>query len=239
VPVLFLHGYGGDLGNWLFNLDAVSTAAPVIALDLPGHGQSDARLPGTSLADLSGFVAAFLEEIGVERVHVVGHSLGGAIGARLALDHPGRVASLALLNSAGLGTEINADYTRGFATATSRRELKPVVEQLFADPSLASRQMLDDLLKYKRMDGVGALLDALQGALFANGRQADTPGLRLADRDVPLLVVWGAQDRIIPVAHASNAPRRALVEVLEGAGHMAMMERASEVNLLLKRHIGG
>ncbi|HET8745915.1 MAG TPA: acetoin dehydrogenase dihydrolipoyllysine-residue acetyltransferase subunit [Ramlibacter sp.] len=238
VPVLFLHGYGGDLGNWLFNLDALGAVAPVIALDLPGHGQSDARLPGASLADLSSFVAAFLAQIGVERVHVVGHSMGGAIGAQLALDQPARVASLALLNPAGLGTEINGDYTQGFARAASRRELKPLVELLFADPSLASRQMVDDLLKYKRMDGVGELLETLQGTLFPNGRQAETPGLRLGESDVPLLVVWGAQDRIIPPAHATNAPRRALVEVLEGAGHMAMMEKAGEVNTLLKRHIG-
>ncbi|GAB3772824.1 acetoin dehydrogenase dihydrolipoyllysine-residue acetyltransferase subunit [Ramlibacter monticola] len=238
VPVLFLHGYGGDLGNWLFNLDALSAAAPVIALDLPGHGQSDARLPGTSLADLSAFVAAFLAKIGVDRVHLVGHSMGGAIGAQLALDHPERVASLALINPAGLGPEINGDYTRGFARASSRRELKPVVEQLFATPAMASRQMVDDLLKYKRVDGVGELLDALQGALFAAGRQADLPALRLAERGLPLLVVWGAQDRVIPAAHAGNAPPWATVQVLEGAGHMAMMEKASEVNALLKRHIG-
>jgi pyruvate dehydrogenase E2 component (dihydrolipoamide acetyltransferase) len=239
VPVLFLHGFGGDLGNWLFNIDALSAVAPVVALDLPGHGQSDARLPGTSLAELAGFVAAFLDRIDVPRVHLVGHSLGGAIGAQLALDHPARVASLALINSAGLGPDINGGYTRGFASAASRRELKPVVEQLFADPALASRQMLDDLLKYKRLDGVGELLDALQRELFANGQQAETPALRLADReDLPLLVVWGAQDRIIPAAHAGNAPPRATVQVLEGAGHMAMMEKASEVNALLKRHIG-
>jgi pyruvate dehydrogenase E2 component (dihydrolipoamide acetyltransferase) len=238
VPVLFLHGYGGDLGNWLFNLDALAAVAPVIALDLPGHGQSDARLPGSSLADLAAFVAAFLAKIGVDRVHLVGHSMGGAIAAQLALDDPARVASLALISPAGLGREINADYTRGFARAASRRELKPLVEQLFADPALASRQLVDDLLKYKRMDGVAELLDALQGTLFANGLQSETPGLRLADRDVPLLVMWGAQDRIIPAAHAGNAPPRAKVQLLEGAGHMAMMEKASEVNALLKRHIG-
>ncbi|GAB3653244.1 acetoin dehydrogenase dihydrolipoyllysine-residue acetyltransferase subunit [Ramlibacter alkalitolerans] len=238
VPVLFLHGYGGDLGNWLFNLDAVAAVAPVIALDLPGHGQSDARLPGASLADFAAFVAAFLAKIGVDRVHVVGHSMGGAIGAQLALDHPARVVSLALIDAAGLGAEINGDYTGGFARATSRRELKPVVEQLFADPTLASRRMVEDLLRYKRVDGVGALLDALQGTLFPNGRQADTPGLRLGESDAPLLVVWGAQDRVIPAAHAAQAPRRALVEVLQGAGHMAMMEKPGEVNTLLKRHIG-
>jgi pyruvate dehydrogenase E2 component (dihydrolipoamide acetyltransferase) len=238
VPVLFLHGFGGDLGNWLFNLDAIAAVAPVIALDLPGHGQSDVKLPGTALADLARFVAAFLDRLDVERVHVVGHSMGAAIGAQMALDHPARVASLAMIDAAGLGTEIDDGYTSGFAQAASRRELKAVVERLFADPSLVSRQLLDDLLKYKRVDGVAEVLAALNEALFAGGRQAETPGLRRAGRDVPVLVVWGAQDRIIPAAHARDAPPGATVEVIEGAGHMAMMEKAGEVNALLKRHIG-
>jgi pimeloyl-ACP methyl ester carboxylesterase len=74
-----------------------------------------------------------LDALEVPRAHVVGHSMGGAIAARLALDHPERVASAVLVNSAGLGPEINAAYIEGFLAAQSRRELKPVVEQLFAD----------------------------------------------------------------------------------------------------------
>ena len=123
VPVLFIHGFGGDLDNWLFNLDAVGEKAPVIALDLPGHGQSTPRLPGASIEALAGFVARFMDVIEVERAHLVGHSLGGAIAAQLALDHPQRVASVALIGSAGLGPEINAGYTDGFVAAPSRREL--------------------------------------------------------------------------------------------------------------------
>lgn len=238
VPVLFLHGFGGDLGNWLFNLDAVAESQPVIALDLPGHGQSEVRLPGTSLAALAGFVAAVLDRIGVDRVHLVGHSLGGAIAARLALDQPHRVASLTLVNSAGLGDEINAGYTAGFVSAASRRELKPVVELLFADPSLVNRQLLDDLLKYKRLDGVTELLGALAQAQFAGGRQAERPGLELPAHGLPMLVVWGADDRIIPAAHARHAPAGAQVEVLPGAGHMVMMERAGDFNRLLRRRLG-
>jgi len=238
VPVLFLHGFGGDLGNWLFNLDALAEVAPVIALDLPGHGQSDAKLPGATLADLARFVAAFLDRLDVERVHAVGHSMGGAIATQLALEHPARVASLALVNSVGLGAEINSGYIDGFVGAGSRRELKPVVEQLFADPSLVSRQLLDDLLKYKRLDGVTELLGALAKGLFADGRQADTPGLRLEGGKLPVLVVWGADDRVIPAVHAANAPAGATVEVLAGAGHMSMMEKHGEVNALLRRHIG-
>ena len=239
VPVLFVHGFGGDLGNWLFNLDALAEVAPVIALDLPGHGPSATALPGMSQAELARFVARFLDQLDVERVHAVGHSLGGAIATRLALDHPGRVATLTLVNSAGLGPEINGGYTSGFVDAASRRELKPVVEQLFANPELASRQLVDDLLKYKRLDGVGESLAALGRAQFPAGRQAEQPGRDLAGRDLPLLVVWGREDRIIPASHAEQAPAGATVKIFDDTGHMTMMERASDFNALLKRHIGG
>ena len=237
VPVLFIHGFGGDLGNWLFNLDAIAEVAPVIALDLPGHGQSDPRLPGTTLADLAGFVAHFLEAIDVPRVHVVGHSMGGAIASQLALAQPARVASLFLVSSAGLGSEINSGYIDGFVTATSRRELKPVVEQLFDNPALVTRQLVDELLKYKRLDGVPELLGALSKAQFAGGRQSEQPGPSLAALGLPLAVVWGTSDRIIPASHAGNAPAGARVTVLPGAGHMVMMEKASDLNALLRGHL--
>ncbi|WP_043697865.1 acetoin dehydrogenase dihydrolipoyllysine-residue acetyltransferase subunit [Tepidimonas taiwanensis] len=237
TPVLFIHGFGGDLGNWLFNLDAIAETLPVIALDLPGHGQSDPKLPGTTLTDLAGFVARFLDAIGVPRAHVVGHSMGGAIAARLALEAPQRVASLMLVNSAGLGGEINTDYIEGFVTAASRRELKPVIEHLFADPSLVTRQLLDDLLKYKRLDGVTELLRALSASLFAGGRQAEQPALELEGSGVPVAVVWGEADRVIPASHAHHAPPGAKVTVLPGAGHMTMMEKASDFNALLRGHL--
>jgi pyruvate dehydrogenase E2 component (dihydrolipoamide acetyltransferase) len=231
TPVLFLHGFGGDLDNWLFNLDAVAAVAPVIALDLPGHGQSDARLPGSAtLADLAGFALHVLDAVGVERVHIVGHSMGGAIAAQMALDAPGRVASLVLIATAGLGSEINTGYTEGFVAAATRRELKPVIEQLFADPTLVSRQMLDDLLKYKRLDGVSQALTRLGTALFGGGKQAELPVARLAGSGVPTTLLWGSEDRIIPAQHAAFAPAGAKVAVLSGAGHMVMMEKAGEVN---------
>ena len=234
TPVLFLHGFGGDLDNWLFNLDAVAAAGPVIALDLPGHGHSDARLPGNAtLADMAGFVLHFLDGLGVEWVHLVGHSMGGAIAAQMALDAPQRVASLVLIAPAGMGPEINTGYTEGFVAAATRRELKPVVEQLFADPALVRPQMLDDLLKYKRLDGISQVLAQLGTKLFGGGRQAEQPVAQLAGRTVPMTLVWGTQDRIIPASHAAQAPRGAKVHVLDGAGHMVMMEKAGEVNSLI------
>jgi len=238
--VLFLHGFGGDLDNWLFNLDTVAASTPVIALDLPGHGQSDARLPGrVTLADLAGFVLHFLDGLDVERVHVVGHSMGGAIAAQMALAAPQRVASLVLIATAGLGVEINTGYTEGFVAAATRRELKPAVEQLFADPTLVSRQMLDDLLKYKRLDGVSQVLAQLGAKLFGGGRQAEQPVAQLAGSTVPMTLVWGREDHIIPAAHAAHAPDGTKVQVLDGAGHMVMMEKAGDVNALILAQVKG
>ncbi len=237
TPVLLIHGYGGDLDNWLFNIDALSEKAPVIALDLPGHGQSAVKLPaGVNLVAQAGFVVHFLDAINVTRAHMVGHSMGAAIASQIALDAPQYVASLTLIGSAGLGAEINSAYIDGFANAQSRRELKPVLEILFSDPALVSRQLVDDVLRYKRLDGVGSLLVELGQALFCDGKQNEQPGLKLGS-SCPALVIWGRDDRVIPVNHASNAPKGATVEILEGVGHMVQLERASEVNRLIIQHI--
>ncbi|CCD41376.1 Dihydrolipoamide acetyltransferase component (E2) of acetoin dehydrogenase complex [Candidatus Paraburkholderia kirkii UZHbot1] len=237
--VLFIHGFGGDLDNWLFNLDALAEKHRVFALDLPGYVQSTPRLPGATLADLAGFVGRFMDAVKLDRAHLVGHSMSGGIASQMAIDQPARVESVSLISPAGFGDEVNNAYTEGFVTAESRRELKPVVELLFANPELVSRQMLDDLLKYKRVDGVSDALTALNGGLFAGGKQASRPGGKLAPTGKPVLVIWGGKDQIIPAAHAKNAPEGATVRVFDDAGHMSQMAKANEVNSLLEEHIGG
>ena len=114
-----------------------------------------------------------------------------------------------------------------------------LLEMLFANPELVSRQMVDDVLKYKRLDGVEALLGGLGRALFGGGMQADHPARELTGLGRRLLVVWGREDRIIPAAQAALAPDGAQVHVFDGAGHMPMMEKAGEFNALLKAHVGG
>jgi pyruvate dehydrogenase E2 component (dihydrolipoamide acetyltransferase) len=231
--VVLLHGFGGDLDNWLFNIGPLSGVADVIALDLPGHGQSAVSLPAPSVEALAGFVADFLDGLGVGRAHLVGHSLGAAVAAQLALDQPQRVAGLVLVAPAGFGPEINMGYIDGFVGAAGKKDLKPVLVQLFADESLVTRSLVDGVLRYKRLDGVGDLLAALAAGAFPDGHQAAQPGLRLDPAKVPVTVVWGTDDRVIPVAHADAVPDGAAVVVLEKAGHMVQMERAGEVNELL------
>ena len=144
-PIVFIHGFGGDLNNWLFNLDAVGAGRPVFALDLPGHGGSTKTIPNPGLAALADAVEQFLEAMGLANVHLVGHSMGGAVACAVALRDQGVVKSLTLVSPAGFGPEINTSYIDGFVAAESRRDLKPVLKDLFADQDLVSRQMVDDL----------------------------------------------------------------------------------------------
>lgn len=230
--IVLVHGFGGDLDNWLFNIDALAGKARVYALDLPGHGQSTKAVGEPSLKALSQALLGFMDAVDIASAHLIGHSMGGAVVIRTALDAPQRVRSLALVGSAGLGPEINSAYIDGFVSAASRRDLKPVVEQLFDDPGLVSRQLIDDLLKYKRLDGVPDALSSLARALFANGKQADVLAEGLAGLAQPVQVIWGANDRIIPASHA-GAAQNARIEVIAGAGHMVQMEKASRVNELI------
>jgi len=237
--VLLLHGFGGDLGNWLFNHQALAEKHAVYALDLPGHGESSKDVGAGTLDELAAVAAAFLEAVGVQSAHLVGHSLGGAVALAMASNAPERVRSLSLVSSAGLGREINADYIETFVRAANRNALKPCVAQLYADERLVTRQLVDNLLKYKRLEGVDAALRKLADNLFPGGRQGRLFRDVLASSNVPTLVVWGAKDRIIPASHAAGLPARVKVEVLADRGHMVQMEAAGAVNRLLASFMSG
>lgn len=236
--VVLLHGFGGDKDTWLFNLDALAEGRSVYALDLPGHGESDKRVADGSVAGLAATVAAFLDALGLERVDLVGHSMGAVVGMAVAAAAPARVRSLTLLAPAGLGQEINTGYLRGFVAAQSRRELKPHVEQLFADPALVTRDLLENLLKFKRLDGAQAALQTVLEGFLAGDGQATVLAEPVAALGIPILVVAGAEDRVIPAGHAGALGGKAAVHVLDGKGHMIHMEAAGEVNRLLAEHLG-
>jgi pyruvate dehydrogenase E2 component (dihydrolipoamide acetyltransferase) len=235
--LILIHGFGGDLDNWLFNIDALGEVATVYALDLPGHGQSSKAMANPSLKSMSAVLAEFMDNAGIGPAHLVGHSMGGAIAMQTAIDHPSKVKTMTLINSGGLGEEIGS-YVKDYVAAEGRRDLKPVLETLFADKSLVSRQLVDDVLKFKRLDGVQPFLSSLADAVFGGGKQKDAPGKALGDAASKALVIWGSGDQVIPASHAQNLPG-AKVHVIEGAGHMVFMEKASEVNALIKSHIAG
>ena len=125
-------------------------------------------------------IEAALAALGIERVHLVGHSMGGAIAVSLAARRPERVATLTLIAPAGLGPEINGDFIDGFVRASRRKERVEALHLLVHDPALVSRAMVEELLRYKRLDGVAAALETIARAWFPEGRQAVEPGRRIA-----------------------------------------------------------
>ncbi len=127
VPVLFIHGFGGDLNNWLFNQPALAATRTAYALDLPGHGGSSKEVGTGDIGDMTAAVCDFLAAKGIATAHLVGHSLGGAISLDLALNHPDLVASVTAVAPAALGPEISMAYIDAFITASRALKLKPVL----------------------------------------------------------------------------------------------------------------
>lgn len=234
TPILLIHGFGGDLNNWLFNQPALSENHRVIALDLPGHGGSAKAVGQGDIASLAEAVRDTMAALDLPHAHLVGHSLGGAVALQLALAAPERVASLTLIAPAAFGTPINGGFISGFIAASRRKQLQPVLEQLFADPSLVSRDMAEEVLRFKRLDGAAAALTAIAAANFESDRQGNDLRPRLATLgSLPVQVIWGEADAILPVTGLQGLPAGWALHRLPATGHMPHMERAAEVNRLI------
>ncbi len=234
APIVLVHGFGGDLNNWLFNQADLAQSHCVYALDLPGHGRSSKDVGAGDLGVLSDALGAFLDALGIGRAHLCGHSLGGAVVLDLALRRPETAASLTLISSAGLGPEINGSYIDGFIAASRRKEMKAMLALLFAAPDAVSRSMVEELLRYKRLDGVEAALRGIAEAVFPGGRQAVVLAERLSELVQPVQAIQGSEDRILPPAQVEGLPANVAVTMIENAGHMPQMEAAAEVNRLIR-----
>lgn len=236
APIVLIHGYSGDLNNWLFNVEALAAEAPVIAIDLPGHGESSKDVGDGSLAFLADSVTKTLDALGVQRANLVGHSLGGAVAARLAADHPERTASLTLIAPASLpGTQVSEEFLTGIMESQRARDLKPYLEMLFADPSLVNKDMIDEMVKYKRLDGVEDALMKIRDRLLG---EEDRSSLAAALKKIPRATVIASHNDKIVGAPSTDLADGFKIHWIDSAGHMPQLEAASEVNALIVQNIG-
>ena len=229
-PVVLIHGYSGDLNNWLFNIEAIAAKAPVIAIDLPGHGGSTKDVGEGSLDALAKDVGAALDTLGVTRATLVGHSLGAAVAMRLAQTRPEFAKGLVLVSPAYLpGGTLNAEFLDGVVDAQKAKTLKPVLELLVADPAMVSRDMVEDMIKFKRTDGAEEALGVLRDRMVS-GADKDTIDLSALP---PVHVIASRDDRIVGAPDEAALPPGWRVSWIEGAGHLPHLEKAAEVNALI------
>lgn len=231
--IVLVHGICGNLGTWAMILPALAaTGRPVAAIDLPGHGLSTKALRSGSLEELSATLLDYIDAIGIERAHLVGHSMGGAVCLDSARRSPGRVRSLTLLAPAGLGPPPNLPWVERLIHARSPEDLTEVLQESVGDPRLISPEIVADVLGCLRMDGATAALSLIVDTVFKSG--LPDASLREAVGRVPTLVVWGDADTVNPPPDpAAIARGGAQFHLLQGYGHQLPVEAASEVNRLL------
>jgi pyruvate dehydrogenase E2 component (dihydrolipoamide acetyltransferase) len=236
VPIVLLHGFAGDLDNWLFNIDALRVRGRVIAIDLPGHGASSKAVGDGSLRELAAAVGQTLDGLGVSAAHLIGHSLGAAVAGQLARDRPDLVRSLAMICPPGLpGTAVSADFVGGIVAAQRARDVRAVLQRLVADPAAISADMVEGMLRYKRLDGVQEALAVLRDRLLA-GDDLRAFAASMAQMP-PTLVIASRADQVVGAPDETLLPPGWRVAWIEGAGHMPHLEKAAEVNALLLQHL--
>lgn len=233
TPIVLVHGFGGDLYSWLLNHKWLAEDRPVYAVDLPGHGESALDPDASGLDALGGALAGFLERMGLGPVHLVGLSMGGAVSLWLASEQSHRVASLTLIASAGLGAEANRHFVDTVSNAESEDELMSLIDDLFAEDRPFERDLIAKMARVRQQPGYLDGLKAIARGLMIDGRQGWDLRSRVAEITVPMKVIWGTEDKVIPVTHVRGLPGTVGVHIFQGAGHLIQMERPEQVNRLI------
>jgi pyruvate dehydrogenase E2 component (dihydrolipoamide acetyltransferase) len=233
--IVLLHGFAGSHAIWREVAPTLAASHRVIAYDLPGHGNShpwpETGTPRTAVRAL----LADLARRGHERVHLAGHSMGGAIAVLMALEDTARVSSLTLLAPGGFGPEINARLLGRYAAARSEADIRACLEAMTGWDTTVEDAAVAEEAALRARDGQTEALVALAGAITRGGRQGAIPREQLASLEMPVAVAWGTLDNVLPVAHASGLPPHFAVHLLPNAGHMLPAEAPQFVAGLIAR----
>lgn len=240
--VVMVHGFNHHAEAFIRNIAAVAEAGyRVVALDLPGFGRSGVPPMSYSLRGYSAFMTRFLDALGVERADLVGNSMGGAIALRTAIDSPARVSSITAIDAAGLFSTVPRIWGLA-ATPLAKVLLRPLLghprllfeshKRAYHDPTLASAEQVDLIAEAYLQPGYRDHILGMAESMFTAPQEEllweALPALRQ-----PVLVVWGRQDRTIPVSHAYRAAQRipgAELTIYDRCGHLPMYEKADDFN---------
>ncbi len=219
-----LHGFGGSHADWNGIVPALAQTARTLAYDLPGHAGS-LDFPGAGPAKLAArAILAHMADRGFGRVHIAGHSMGGAIAALMAIAAPERIASLTLLAPGGFGEEINGPLLRRYAAATGASEIRACLARMSGPGHMVSDRSVADRLAVRALPGQSRKLQEIAAHITRDDRQGAIPREALAGLTMPVAVLWGTEDPVLPFRQAEALPPSFQLHEIGNAGHMLIDE---------------
>jgi len=253
-PVLLLiHGMAGDIGNWQKVTESLARHHTVIAPDLPGHGASAPGAGDYSLGALAAGLRDLLVVLGYERATLVGHSLGGGIAMQFAYQFPERTERLVLVSSGGLGPEVSPVLRAAalpgadlFIAATARagRSAGAALARSLAAVGLRPNADIVEVARgYASLadpDRRAAFLATLRSVIGTGGQRVHAEDRLYLAEGMPVLIVWGARDPIIPVRHGEHAHEvipGSRLEIFERVGHLPQLETPGRFVAVLERFL--
>lgn len=233
---LLLHGFAGDHATWAATVNDLARAGlRVLAPDLPGHGATG--IEAATPADLGAPLADFLRASGAAGpIDIVAHSLGGVAAIALVRAMGERISGLTLLAPVGLGLEIDTTFVQGMAAASAPGEVAHLLRRVALRDQALSAEALD---RIAAASGRGRLA-ALAGRIAGQGGQrlCVLPDLAEISQQLPVRVVFGLEDRILPWRQVAALPPAVAIHLIGAAGHMPHWDRPREVAALLRRWLG-
>jgi pimeloyl-ACP methyl ester carboxylesterase len=238
--LLLLHGIAGSSGTWIAAMRLLQRDYTVLAPDFLGHGKSTKPLGDYSLGNQASGMRDLLNVLGIERVTVVGQSFGGGVAMQFAYQFPERCERLVLVDAGGLGREVS--WMLRLFTLPAAEYLMPVLFPAFV------RGWGDSVVRFVDARGVRharaaemwrsyrslteaenrkAFVRTMRAVIDPGGQSVSAMNRLYLAAAMPTLIVWGDQDRIIPVAHAYKAHEvipNSRLEILEGVGHFPHVE---------------
>jgi 4,5:9,10-diseco-3-hydroxy-5,9,17-trioxoandrosta-1(10),2-diene-4-oate hydrolase len=245
TPVVLLHGGGPGVSAWSNfgrNVPVFASKFRTLAVDQAGFGKSDKpTVEGNYFSFSAAKLAALLDGLGIERVHLIGNSLGGGTATRFALDHPDRVGRLVLMGPGGLSLNAFApDPTEGvkrlseFAMEPTREKIEAFIRTMVFDQRLVTDELIDERFASASEPGALAALRSMGMSFFTHAEDGMLwrEAHKLKHRT---LLIWGREDRVNPLDGALIALKtikRAQLHVFGGCGHWAQLEKFDEFNRL-------
>ena len=243
-PLVLLHGDGDTPASWQWVFTALAREFRVLAPSLPGHADTDKRQENFTIAHMTSFMCSYLDGLELDRCIIAGNSLGGLLSIRLALTQPERFRGLVVVDSSGLGREIHPmlalmsmPWIGELAIAVARSPLGPgqrAVARMMQMFARFDRAPADWLAEQRRIARVPGFLEASLAAVRAGVGPWGQTELVLEELDrltMPTMVIWGANDLVVPAVHAVRARkclRNGQLALIPQCGHLPHVERPSE-----------